>query len=95
MKLTPKVAVKLERELMAGLNDPMTRHYHAGECVADSFRAKLRKMGVCAEDVHIMAQKRREKTRATRLAHRDPARLKWKEQQSQLRADFRVLPGSF
>jgi hypothetical protein len=85
-QITPKQAYKLLKEFNAGMNDPMTQHYHAQEFVSLSFNTGLRRKGFCIEEVAELAEQHCKKARAKRIRFKDPAMLRFKEKSGHVRA---------
>lgn len=69
------------RSVRAGISDPLTRHYGAREFVIDSALAatkrELKKYGLCLMEAVEIADDFNCARAQKRLAHKDPARLRW------------------
>lgn len=76
--MTPKQAHRFIRTMTAGMNDPMTQHYSAGEFVMQAQRDKARRSGLDLDEIGALAADYIDRQHAIRTRYRDPARMEWK-----------------
>ena len=76
-----RIVAGYHRAVRVGLVDPMTKHYGAREFVIDSALAatkrELKKYGLCLMEAVEIADDFNCARAQKRLAHKDPARLRW------------------